>query len=108
MYNNDTDLIFPNRVISNLGELRGASWKKLVESVAAQELDSDDQMAFVLMMAKIDGCMTCNADSFRAMKGCTLCAQDAIRRFRGDDKELNSLFSDAQKEVLSMRDSDGE
>lgn len=107
MYNDDTELIFPNRVISKLADLRGASWKKLVDSVAAKELDSDDQMAFVLMMAKIDGCMTCNADSFRAMKGCTLCAQDAIRRYRGDDKELKNLFSDAQKEVLSMRDTDG-
>lgn len=107
MYNEDTDLIFPNRVISTLGELRGVSWKKLVDDVASKDLDSDDQLAFVLMMAKIDGCMTCNADSFRAMKGCTLCAQDAIRRFRGEDKELMKLYSDAQKDVVSIRESDG-
>ena len=99
MYNEDTELIFPNRVISGLGELRGPTWKKLVDDVASKELNSDDQLAFVLMMAKIDGCMTCNADSFRAMKGCTLCAHDAIRRFRGDDKELINLFSDAQRDV---------
>lgn len=107
MYNDDTELIFPNRVISGLGELRGVSWKKLVEEVASKDIDSDDQLAFVLMMAKIDGCMTCNADSFRAMKGCTLCAQDAIRRFRGDDKELKNLFSNAQKEVIKIRETDG-
>ncbi len=103
MYNDDTELIFPNRVIPSLSELRGASWKKLVEEVASKESESDEQLAFVLMMAQIDGCMTCNADSFRAMKGCTLCAQDAIRRHRGNDKELQKLYSVALKDVATIR-----
>ncbi len=104
MYNDDTELIFPNRVISGLAELRGPSWKKLVEEVAAKESDSDEQVAFVLMMSQVDGCMTCNADSFRAMKGCTLCAQDAIRRHRGDDKELKKMYSSALEEVAVIRE----
>ncbi|MDA1330320.1 MAG: hypothetical protein O3B43_04545 [Chloroflexi bacterium] len=99
MYNDDTELIFPNRVITDLRDLRGASWRKLVDKVAKQEVDKPDQVAFVLMMARVDGCLTCNADSFRAMKGCTQCAQDAIRRFRGDDKELEGLFTKARQEV---------
>ncbi|MEK6256912.1 MAG: hypothetical protein N2C13_06310 [Chloroflexota bacterium] len=96
MYNEDTDLIFPNRVIPKLRDLRGASWRNLVDKVSEQDETSDDQMAFVLTMARVDGCMTCNADSFRAMKGCTQCAQDAVRRYRGDDKELVTLFKTAQ------------
>ncbi len=104
MYNEDTELIFPNRVISSLAELRGTAWKILVEEVTEKESASDDQLAFVLMMAKIDGCMTCNADSFRAMKGCTLCAQDAIRRYRGDDKELQKLYKTARKDVIKIRE----
>jgi len=99
MYNEDTELIFPNRVIPELRQLRGASWQKLVDEVSEKAETDPDQIAFVLMMARVDGCMTCNADSFRAMKGCTLCAQDAIRRFRGDDKELLTLFKDAEKEI---------
>ena len=103
MYNEDTELIFPNRVIPELADLRGAGWKKLVEKVGEQEAESDDQLAFVLMMAQLDGCMTCNADSFRAMKGCTQCAQDAVRRYRGTDKELLTMFKTAQKDVAEIR-----
>ena len=107
MYNEDTELIFPNRVIPDLADLRGASWKKLVDQVAEQEAESEEQLAFVLMMAQIDGCMTCNADSFRAMKGCTLCAQDAIRRYRGTDAELVKKYKTAQKDVAAMKSKDG-
>jgi hypothetical protein len=100
MYNEDTDLIFPNRVIPELRDLRGASWRNLVDKVSKQDEDSEDQVAFVLTMARVDGCMTCNADSFRAMKGCTQCAQDAVRRYRGDDKELVSLFKTAKNDLV--------
>jgi predicted peroxiredoxin len=107
MYNEDTELIFPNRVIPDLAELRGTTWQKLVEEVSNSESDSEDQLAFVLMMAKIDGCMTCNADSFRAMKGCTLCAQDSVRRYRGTDAELLKKYKQAQKEMIKLRDANG-
>jgi hypothetical protein len=33
MYNEDTELIFPNRVIPALRDLRGATWRKLVDKV---------------------------------------------------------------------------
>jgi hypothetical protein len=99
MYNEDTELIFPNRVIPTLRDLRGASWRRLVDKVGEQEVDAPDQVAFVLMMARVDGCMNCSADSFRAMKGCTQCAQDAVRRYRGDDKELLQMFKEARKDV---------
>ena len=81
-------------------DLRGASWRNLVDKVSEQDEDSEDQVAFVLTMARVDGCMTCNADSFRAMKGCTQCAQDAVRRYRGDDKELVSLFKTAKNDLV--------
>lgn len=99
MYNEDTELLFPYRVIPALRDLRGPAWRKLVDKVAKQSPDAPDQIAFVLMMVRIDGCTSCNADSFRAMKGCTLCAQDAIRRYRGDDKELLELFEQARSEI---------
>jgi hypothetical protein len=47
----------------------------------------------------LDGCTTCNSDSFRAMRGCTQCAILNIRRFRGSDKELIRLFEQARKEI---------
>lgn len=102
MYNEDTEILFPHRVIPQLSGLRGAAWEKLVAKVRDKEPDSPESVAFVLMMARVDGCLACNADSFRAMKGCTACAQDAIRRFRGDDKELLSLYDKALAEVREL------
>ncbi|MEJ2484943.1 MAG: hypothetical protein P8Y72_06870 [Anaerolineales bacterium] len=99
MYNNDTELLFPSRVIKDLAGLRGPEWDELVNRVKNLAEDSIDHLAFVLMMTKLDGCTTCNSDSFRAMRGCTQCAILNIRRFRGSDKELIRLFEQARKEI---------
>jgi hypothetical protein len=99
MYNNDTELLFPSRVIKELAGLRGPKWDELVNRIKSLPDDSIDHLAFVLMMTKLDGCMTCNSDSFRAMRGCTQCAVLNIRRFRGKDGELIKLYEHARKEI---------
>ena len=99
MYNNDTELLFPSRVIKELAGLRGPEWDELIDQVKSLPEDSIDHLAFVLMMTKLDGFMTCNSDSFRAMRGCTQCAVLNIRRFRGKEKELLGLFEKAKKEI---------
>ena len=100
MYNNDTELLFPSRVIKKLEGLRGAEWDQLVNQVTNLEEDSVEHLAFVLMMSKIDGCSSCNSDSFRAMRGCTQCAVLNIRRFRGEDSELVKMFEQAKKGII--------
>ena len=99
MYNNDTELLFPPRVIVSLKGLRGAEWDSLVEGV--QDLPEEDgaHLAFVLMMTRLNSCMTCNADSFRAMRGCTQCSVLNIRRFRGTEKQLQKQYEKARKEI---------
>ncbi len=99
MYNTDTELLFPSRVIAKLGDLRGPEWKALVERVKDLPLDSVDHLAFVLMMTKLDGCATCNSDSFRAMRGCTQCAILSVRRYRGSDADLMRQYERAKKEI---------
>jgi len=99
MYNEDTELIFPIRVASALRDLHGAGWRRLADRVAKAPPDSKEAISFVLAMARIDGCQTCNADSFRAMKGCTLCAQDAVRRYRGGEKALVKMVEKAAKDL---------
>jgi hypothetical protein len=99
MYNSDTELIFPIRIIPTLGSLRGDEWRNLVKEVSSPKASLIDQLAFVLMMVKLDGCVTCNADSFRAMRGCTQCAWQTVRRFRGSDEDLLSQFEAAHREV---------
>lgn len=99
MYNSDTELLFPLRVVPNLNTARGEEWHTLLDQVSSEQASLADQMSFVLMMVRLDGCVGCNADSFRAMKGCTQCARQNIKRFRGNDQELVELFMQTHKEV---------
>jgi len=99
MYNPDTDLLFPPRAIPALSEERNAAWRDLVSAVEKSGQDGPDQTAFILMMARMNACATCNADSFRAMNGCITCARQSLKRFRGSDDELVEMFLAAKSEV---------
>jgi hypothetical protein len=99
MYNSDTELLFPPRVIPALRNLRGDLWQKLVDHLAQQESASLDLIAFVLLMARLGGCGSCNADSYRALKGCTHCAQQTVRRYRGSDQELKDMYLEARHDA---------
>ncbi len=99
MYNTDTELLFPSRVIPSLRSLRNEAWRALADRVNALEQSSPEHLAFVLMMVRLDGCVSCNADSFRAMRGCTQCARQTVRRFRGSDQDLIALYNEACKDV---------
>ena len=104
MYNSDTELLFPSRVVPVLRTLRGKEWETLVDRVNLSAADSPDQLAFVLMMVRLSGCVSCNADSFRAMRGCTQCARQSIRRYRGDDQELLDEYEKAYQEIVTYLD----
>jgi hypothetical protein len=107
MYNEDTELLFPLRVIPELRRLRGKEWDQLIERVTSQEGKQVEQKAFVLMMVRMGGCLTCNADSFRAMRGRTQCAQRTVRRIREDDRALLDEFQsycDEVEDYLLKRD----
>lgn len=99
MYNADTELLFPARVIPLLRTLRGQEWQEMIEKVMQEDENSQGRSAFVLMMVRLNGCISCNADSFRAMRGCTQCARQVIRRFRGSDLELCHQYQQALQEV---------
>ena len=99
MYNSEHEVIFPTKSIPKLKGLRGSKWDDLVDSILAKDPESTEKMAFVLMLVKIVGCTGCNADSFRAMRGCTRCAQNGIKRYRGSDEDLLKLYETAKREV---------
>lgn len=99
MYNSDTDLLFPPRLISSLRNLRGKSWQSLVDRVLHVEPTHVERLAFVLMMSKMGGCVSCKADSFRALRGCSQCARQTIHRFRGTEQDLIDLFDLCCKEI---------
>ena len=99
MYQRDTELLFPMRVTPALRDLRGDDWKHLVDSVCREHDASLSHLAFSLMLIRLNRCLTCHPDSYRAMHGCTVCACQSVRRFRGNDSELIAMFDVALDEI---------
>jgi hypothetical protein len=101
MYQSDAEMLFPVRVIPTLKHLRGKAWRELVEQVAKEPDGSEASLAFGLMMIRLNGCVSCHADSYRAMRGCTVCAQQTIERCKQTDEALLRLYKRAQRDVQS-------
>lgn len=95
----DNALLFPHHVISSLRQLRGPEWKELVDRVMRLPEHHEETLAFMLMMIRLNGCLACETDSYRAMRGCTACAHQTLRRFKGQDSELLELFEKALADV---------
>ncbi len=93
------ELFFPRHVIPSLRNLRGESWANLVDRVWSREEGHEDNMAFMLMMIRLNGCVVCETDSYRAMRGCMACAVQVMRRYKGTDEELLQLFEQALNDV---------
>ena len=100
MYNEDTDVLFPPRIIPLLQELRGDEWSNLVDQVRLLTPLDTKRIAFVLLMIRLGSCASCHADSFRAMRGCTQCATQTVKRFRGSDQELLKLYDEAKMDIV--------
>jgi hypothetical protein len=98
-YNADTEIMFPMRVAPMLRDARGRAWRKLVDRVCNEPEASLPHLGFTLLFVRLSGCLTCHADSYRAMRGCTACSIHAIRRFRGDDNDLIKQYKRAKSEV---------
>lgn len=99
MYNIDTETLYPFRVTSQLRKHRSQVWKEMIDELLSPNSPDEDKIGFSMMMVKMGGCVTCSADSFRAMKGCTHCASQTIRRYRGSDEELRDLYLENVAEV---------
>lgn len=95
----DNELLFPPYVIPRLRLSRDESWQNLVDRVSLLSQDDPESLAFSLMMIYLDGCLRCETDSYRAMRGCTACSQQTLRRFKGSDQELLERYRVALEEV---------
>ena len=96
------ELMFPPRVIPSLREVRGPEWRGLVDQVSRLPEEHPESLAFTLMMIRLDGCLECETDSFRAMRGCSLCAMQTLRRFKGSDRELLARYNQALLGVVDF------
>lgn len=99
MFSPETDLLFPPHILPALQDMRGSAWQKLVNDVMSAGPDSLDQVAFVLMMARINNCATCNSHSYRAKNGCTACTKQSLNRTHEADEALLGVFRSTRKEV---------
>ncbi|MEM7131732.1 MAG: hypothetical protein AAF702_35795 [Chloroflexota bacterium] len=93
------ELLFPAHLISSLRDLRGPEWEALVDRVTELSETDPDSLAFVLMMIELDGCMKCNSNNFKFLRGCFLCATQTVQSFKGSDKELLKMYAKAQKKI---------
>jgi hypothetical protein len=98
----DNELLFPTHVIPALRQARGDRWRALVEQIIPLPEDHPERLAFSLMMIRLDGCLTCETDSYRAMRGCKACARQMLRRFKGSDDELAQVFAEAHEDVQAF------
>ncbi len=93
------ELMFPHYAIAHLRDSRGEAWGQLVERVANLPETHEEVLAFMLMMIRLNGCLPCETDSYRAMRGCTMCSLQSLRRYKGPDEELLSMYDRALADV---------
>ncbi len=98
MYTNN-ELLFPNSVIPYIRNARGPQWRELVDEVTVLDNDHPRKLAFVYMMINLNGCLECETDSYRAMRGCRLCTLQTLRRFKDSDDELMTRYDEALARV---------
>lgn len=96
------ELLFPNYVIPVLRDMRGPEWRQLVDHVLSLPEGHPESMAFVLMMIRLNGCLECETDSYRAMRGCAMCATQTLRRFKGPDRELIEAYNQALADLTAF------
>ncbi len=93
------DLLFTPQLIPYLRDLRGDEWAKLIDRLSSLPETHPDVLAFAMMMIDLGSCLTCEMDSYRAQRGCMLCACHTITNFKGSDKQL---FNRYERACLAM------
>jgi hypothetical protein len=92
-------LMFPHSVIASLQDLRGPKWAALVGRIATLGESDEECLALMLTMIRLNGCIVCETDSYRAMRGCGACAVQTLRRYKGTDEELLAAYAVALDDV---------
>ncbi|MCL4875022.1 MAG: hypothetical protein KJ064_00110 [Anaerolineae bacterium] len=105
LYQPDAELLFPARLIPTLRDLRGHDFRMLIDRLVECESESTvEVLGFSLLMVRLSSCLTCTADSYRAMNGCTRCVHKVIRGFKGSDEELIQLWETACTDVIEWQE----
>ncbi len=98
------ELMFPHYVIPHLREARDGSWESLIDRVLSLPETHEEVLAFMLTMIRLNGCLPCETDSYRAMRGCAMCSLQTLRRFKGSDADLLAAYAQALEDVRRYLD----
>jgi hypothetical protein len=102
------ELMFPHYAIQHIRHDRGPEWQALVDRVLSLPETHDEVLAFMLMMIRLNGCLPCETDSYRAMRGCVMCVKQTLRRYKGTDDELlrqyHEALDDVQRFIVRVRE----
>lgn len=93
------ELMFPHYAIPHTRAGRGTEWNELIDRVLSLPETHEEVLAFMLMMIRLNGCLPCETDSYRAMRGCVMCVQQTMRRYKGTDEELLHQYRQALDDV---------
>lgn len=98
----DNEILFPHYAIPVLRNTRGPAWMTLIDSLAGKAETSVEVIALMSLMIELNGCLACETDSYRAMRGCASCAQQTLRRFKGSDDELIRLYDESVAKIREL------
>jgi hypothetical protein len=100
MYANN-ELLFPPSAVPQVRHVRGEIWRALVDRINLLPQEHPESLAFSLMMIRLNGCLGCETDSYRAMRGCIPCARQTLRRYKGSDDDLMQRYEAALTDVYT-------
>jgi hypothetical protein len=95
----DNEILFPPTVIPKLRQSLGQEWQALVERVANLPESHLESLAFSYMMIRLNGCLACETDSYRAMRGCAPCSRQVLRRTKESEAKLLHRYQASLVEV---------
>lgn len=93
------ELLFTPHLIPDLKDLRDEDWRKLVEYLTSLPETHPDALAFAMMMIELNSCLTCEMDSYRAQRGCALCARQVILSYKGSDRQLLQHYERVKNQI---------
>ncbi|MCP4198849.1 MAG: hypothetical protein GY762_17020 [Proteobacteria bacterium] len=93
------EVLFPSPLISCLRELRGEKWTALTDRVSQLPETDPDNLAFCLLMIRLDGCLKCYSGSYKFMRGCEACAIQSVMQFKGEEGDLVELYDLALADI---------
>ena len=93
------ELLFAHWAVRSLKDARGPKWKKLVQQVAALPETHPDALAFELMMARLNSCVTCDAKKYSERGGCARCSNATLVLAKDDEAQLLARFRATRKEI---------